>query len=509
MCCLIFALGFAVAQEEAVWEAWENKDIAVIEDDNSGSSFAASEEVISPREGPTLQVTPSGEALETKLALPLTGEDLTAWQEGDLELELYLPPDNTLKPDSFFLGLADVTGEWTWVDGLFSESEVEPGWNRVRFPLTGAMREVEPDGQYLMFMSFFAADANDDKLPLAEPFYLGSIYLAGAEASAAPQGLRDPVMDEEAAGLLELDDDALLDAVARRTFDYFWLEANPENGLIKDRSTEDSPSSIAAVGFGLSAIPVGIERGWITPDEGFERALTTLRTFAEGGVAGENGFFYHFVSMATGERVWSSELSSIDTALFIAGALTAGEYFKGTEVAALAEDLYAAADWQWMMADGETVSMGWLPEGEFLGARWSNFDEGLLLYALGIGSPTHPLPPESWDAVVRPVKDGYIYLPAEPLFVYQYPLVWLNLKDKEDRYANYWNNTAAACERNRDFVIEHQDDYATYSENVWGLSASDGPSGYKAYGAAPWNHDGTVAPYTRPSPACPSCRRSP
>ena len=305
-------------------------------------------------------------------------------------------------------------------------------------------------------------------------------------------------MDE----LLVLDDDALLEEVSKRTFDYFWYEANPETGLVKDRSTPDSPSSIAAVGFGLSAIPIAIERGWITRDEGYERTLTTLKTFAGGGVEGKRGFYYHFVDMATGRRAYGSELSSIDTALFIAGALTAGEYFDKTEVSRLADKLYRKVDWAWMQGgDGGLVRMGWSPESGFLDARWgAGFDEGLILYILAIGSPTHPIPAALWDEIARPVREDfagqpYIYIAAEPLFIYQYPLAWLDLRDQEDYYANYPNNTARACARNAAFSEALAGEYKTYQNGVWGLSASDGPTGYKAYGAAEGNHDGTIAPY--------------
>jgi hypothetical protein len=313
---------------------------------------------------------------------------------------------------------------------------------------------------------------------------------------AAAEYSPEAVYQREVELLLSLDDVGLLDAVAHETFDYFWYEANPANGLIKDRSTPDSPSSIAAVGFGLAAIPVGVDRGWITYDQGYERALTTLKTFAEGGVQGEHGFFYHFVDMQTGERVWSSELSSIDTALFIAGALTAGEYFQGTEVEALANQLYEQIDWQWMMANGTMIAMGWKPDIGFLSAFWDHFDESLLLYALAIGSPTHPVPAETWDAWKRPVNVSgeYIYLPGEPLFVYQYPLAYLDLRNREDAYANYFNNAVRACQRNRQFAIDNAEVFATYRDGVWGISASDGPRGYKAYGAG-GAHDGTVAPY--------------
>ena len=167
--------------------------------------------------------------------------------------------------------------------------------------------------------------------------------------------------------------------------------------------------------------------------------------------------------------------------------------------------LYEAVDWQWMTNGGETLSLGWTPEEGFIGSRWSTFDESPILYILAIGSPTHPLPASVWDAIYRPVvtpeeANAYIHLPSEPLFIYQYPLVWLELRNQEDAYANYVNNAALACERNAQFSAERGDEYKTYQNGVWGLSASDGPDGYKAYGAAEGNHDGTIAPYA--SAAC-------
>jgi hypothetical protein len=459
----------------------------VIDDDGSGARFAVSYAVLDPDGQPTLQVTPSGEALETKLALPFDG----GWQAQQLTLTLYLPADTPVAPTRAFLGVAEVTGHWRWLDGVFAVGELVPGWNTLRFVLPPALRVLPERGRYVLYISLFAEDQRG-KQPLEGPIYLGEVSVM---AEFDTQAQRDPHYDAEAAALLALDDRALLEAVAKRTFDYFWQEADPKTGLVRDRSSPASPASIAAVGFGLSAIPAAIERGWISREEGYARALATLRSFAEGRVAGHRGFFYHFVTLDTGERVWESELSSIDTALLIAGALTVGQYFAGSEVAELAERLYAEVDWQWMMDGGPTMSMGWLPERGFLSSRWAHFDEGLLLYVLAIGSPSYPIATDAWDAVRRPVRDGYIYLPAETLFVYQYPLAWLDLRHLEDAYANYAVNAAKACARNRDFAIAHQERFATYRQDVWGLSASDGPFGYRAYGAAPGHHDGTVAPY--------------
>lgn len=495
----------APALESMTWAAWDAKNPGMLGDDNTDSDFAQSADVLTPSGAQALQVIPSGTTDETKLSFPVSGNNLQAWGTyGQVELELYLPPENAVNPNRVFLGLAEITGEWTWAGGLFGEVQGDSEWVRVVFVLDPVMRRINADGAYLMYLSFFNADENDNKVVLTEPFYLGSITLSPAPEpeAAAPEGegaatTADTVYEREVELLLSLDDVGLLDAVAHETFDYFWYEANPENGLIKDRSTPDSASSIAAVGFGLAAIPIGVDRGWITYEQGYERALTTLTTFAEGGVQGEHGFFYHFVDMETGERVWSSEVSSIDSALFIAGALTAGQYFEGTEVEALAQQLYEAMDWQWMMSNTNMVSMGWKPDIGFLSATWDHFDESMLLYVLAIGSPTHPVPPETWDRWERPVntQEGYIYLPAEPLFVYQYPLAFLDLEGMEDAYANYFNNTRMACERNQAFSESNADTFATYQNGVWGISASDGPRGYRAYGANGGNHDGTVAPY--------------
>jgi len=488
------------AQEPAErWALWENKEVSTLSNDNTGAQFALSHDVKTTDGLPTLQVMPSGTADETKLALTVSGADLQGWStHSQVTLEVYVPEGNTSTPNAFFMGMADVSAQWAWIDGVFGAANIAAGWNTVMFTPSAAMRGFDTDGRYTLYFAFFRQDSSG-KPPLTEPFYLGHAYLG------APDGGLDAqrkLYQAAVADLLALDDDALLDAVARATFDFFWYEANPDTGLIKDRSTPSSAASIASVGFGLAAIPIGIERGWISRDEGYARALTTLQTFANGGVEGTHGFFFHFVDAQTGRRAWGSELSSIDSTLFIAGALTAAQYFAETEVAQLAHQLYAQMDWQWMMNGRGMVSMGWKPESGFLDATWDHFDESILLYVLAIGSPTHPAPLSMWDAMRRPVnrEGAYIYLPSEPLFVYQYPLAFLNLRGKEDKFANYFNNTTRACERNRQFSLDRADSFTTYQHGVWGLSASDGPRGYRAYGAEDGNHDGTIAPYA--STAC-------
>ena len=486
---------FHTAAQAVPWPAWASLDLSALSADGSGASFA-----LANADGlPTLQITPGGTSEETKLAFPATGEDLQAWAAAQqVQLRLYLPDDNALNPNRFFLGLADVTGNWAWLGGYFGAADGDSGWITVRFTPDDVFRQIDASDSLMLYLSFFH-EGSDGKTPLTEPFHVGDILLQLAESGGdLPSG---ESFDAQAAALLELDDASLIDAIARQTFDYFWFEADPQTGLVRDRSTDSSPASIAATGFGLAALPVAVERGWITRGEGEARALTTLNTFLGGGVAGERGFYYHFVDVQTGQRVWESELSSIDTALLAAGALVAGQYFDG-DVQTAANELYERIEWDWMTDGGPFVRMGWTPEGGFLGAAWDHFDESLLLYVLAIGSPTYPLPASVWADWRRPLRsdDESIYLPGDPLFVYQYPLAFLNLHGLEDNFANYWNNTIRACQRHYDYILDNQGVFSTYSHGAWGLSASDGPSGYRAYGATDVNNDGTLAPYA--SAAC-------
>ena len=298
-----------------------------------------------------------------------------------------------------------------------------------------------------------------------------------------------------AAPTLTPQDETLLDEIQFRAFRYFWEQVEPSTGLIRDRSRPGSPSSIAAVGFGLTAIPIGVERGWISRDEALERVLVTLKFFRDS-VEGTHGFYYHFVDPYNGTRAMGSEISSIDTAWFIAGALFAGEYFGG-EVRRLARELYERVEWDWML-DPDTLQLrhGWLgPISGFLPYNWDTYSEHMLMYLLAIGSPTHPIPAESWDAWHRPAPDGYIRCPTESMFVYVYSHAWIDFRDRHDAYANYWNNSIVAINRNRLFCYANRFRYATYGRHVWGITASDGPDGYKGYGAREGGHDGTVAPY--------------
>lgn len=302
----------------------------------------------------------------------------------------------------------------------------------------------------------------------------------------------------------EMTTDQFLDLVEYKAFLYFWNEANPQNGLVKDRAKNfqqdlnKSGASVAAVGFGLSAVCVAQKRGWITYKEARDRVLNTLLYFRDK-IYNNHGFFYHFVDMNTGERAGINELSSIDTTLFLAGALFAGEYFGG-DIKKIANEIYERVDWQWMMAGGSTLNMGWYPESGFLDAWWNNYCEDLILYLLAIGSPTHPIPASIWDNVSRKAERyaGYTSIECGPLFTHQYSHVWVDFRGIHDAYADYFENSVYATLANRAYCVdEFSKKFRTYSENVWGLTAGDGPDGYKAYGGSPrWfeKPDGTVLP---------------
>ncbi|MBI4431152.1 MAG: hypothetical protein HY587_05525 [Candidatus Omnitrophica bacterium] len=296
--------------------------------------------------------------------------------------------------------------------------------------------------------------------------------------------------------------DAFLDMVEKQTFRYFLNEYHPETGLINDSSANHGQplrelrTSIAATGFGINAFIIGSERGWISNKEAYERILTALRFFSERAET-QHGFFYHFLEGREGKNVYESELSSIDTALLLAGMLTAAEYFPGTKAAEIAKSIYERVDFNWMRNRTTYLCMGWQKESGFLPSYWSGFAEGLLLYILATGSPTYPVPNDSWSKVKKPVaeREGETFMFAGPLFIHQYPQVWLDLRNKNDGVADYFENSRRATRANKKFSENNAAEFKTYAEGYWGLSAYDGPAGYKAYGASDRNsHDGTISP---------------
>ncbi len=295
-------------------------------------------------------------------------------------------------------------------------------------------------------------------------------------------------------------------------FDFFWEQANtdpasPGYGLVRDRYP-GSPgiASIAAVGFALTAYPIGVEKGFISREEGFERARGTLETLSR--MPREHGFFYHFVDMGTGRRAWNSEVSSIDTAILLMGVLAAGQYFGG-EVGARAEQLYGDVEWPWMLDQGRGMFyMAYRPEKGFEG-HWDFYAEQLMLYVLAAGSPTHPVDERPYYTFKRHRAaygqgEPFIHSWFGSLFTHQFSHAWLDFRGLVDREGVDWfANSVTAARAHYQFAVDMQGRYRTLGPLAWGLSACDGPDGYSGlYGAPPSGYDNkqhrvddTVPPY--------------
>lgn len=328
---------------------------------------------------------------------------------------------------------------------------------------------------------------------------------------------------------LTLDDEAMLSSLQRASFDYFASEANPENGLVADRTRTGAPASIAAVGMALTVYPVGVTRGYMSRGEARARTLTTLRflwglpqgTGEDAG--GHRGFFYHFLDMQTGRRVWNCELSTIDTAILIAGVLAAGTYFDWpdpieAEIRSLADRLYRRVDWRWAEDGNQMVRMGWKPRSGFLRHRWQGYDESLILQIIGLASPTHPLSPGSYDAYAKSFRwrqtDGVDYLHAGPLFIHQMSHIWIDFRGLQDAFLarqgiDLFENGRRAAYAQRAYAIRNPAGFDGYGPDCWGITDSDGPGpakrrvrgqrrrfyGYRARGVPDGRDDGTLSPW--------------
>jgi len=350
-----------------------------------------------------------------------------------------------------------------------------------------------------------------------------SVRLPGLDSQPAASAVMAPVN-----GLPSLFDDLQL-----RTFRYFWENADPQTGLVPDRFPTPSASSIAAVGFALTAYPIGVERGYVTRDEAVARVLKTLRFFrnapqgnAPSGMAGYKGFFYHYLDMRTGRRADDSELSTVDTALLLGGMLFCQSYVDGrhadeAEIRRLVEEIYERVDWRWAQPRGSAISHGWTPESSFLAYDWHGYNEAMLIYILALGSPTHPVTPNAWQEWVRDYQHdfgtayGQTYLSFNPLFGHQYSHVWVDFRgilDAPMRKAgfDYFENSRRATYAHRAYAIENPMKWNGYGENVWGLTASDGSADVELTYAGQKRHfngycargvgvdtavdDGTIAP---------------
>lgn len=324
---------------------------------------------------------------------------------------------------------------------------------------------------------------------------------------------------------------AFLDTLEQRTFNFFWEQTNPQTGLTPDRWPSLTFSSIAAVGFALTAYPIGAERGYVTRSQAADRTLATLRWFWQApqgpqatGTSGYHGLFYHFLDLQNGQRFQTVELSTIDTALLLGGVLFCREYFDGADsteaaIRATADSLYARADWAWAQRTPPLVNMGWTPESGWQPLDWRGYNEAMLVYILALGSPTHPIDSTAWSAWSATYQWGSYYGQAHigfaPLFGHHYTHVWVDFRGIADEYTrshglDYFENTRRATLAQRAYAIANPGRWSGYGADVWGLSASDGPADatlpvnglprhfftYAARGASftEVRDDGTIAP---------------
>jgi hypothetical protein len=340
---------------------------------------------------------------------------------------------------------------------------------------------------------------------------------------AGCQGSNEPGLVSEEA--------QFLDSLQVRTFGYFWELSDPETGLTPDRAPTESFTSVSATGFALTAYPIGVERGYVSRQAARRRVLDTLLFFwrapqdtTVSGSAGYRGFFYHFLEPDTGHRFGSVELSTMDTALLLAGVLFCQSYFDQSEaqedsIRAYADSLYARADWQWASLRPPTIGHGWKPETGHLPYDWRGYNEAMLLYILALGSPTYPVEPEAWPAWTAGYEwgefHGYEHLGFGPLFGHQYTHVWIDFRGIQDAYMSergidYFENSRRAAYAQRAYAMANPMGWAGYGPLLWGLTACDGPvhleveiDGRRRQFHTYWgrgasytqiNDDGTIAP---------------
>lgn len=298
--------------------------------------------------------------------------------------------------------------------------------------------------------------------------------------------------------------DTLLDDLEGRAADFFYNEASPRTGLVRDRAqavglSASRVSSIAATGFGLTALCIAHKRNYLMPYLCEQRVERTLAFLLED-CPHEHGFLYHFIDMESGQRMFGSELSSIDTCWLLCGILTCRQYFAGNpRIEALATTFYRRVDWEWMLNQGNTLAMGWLPDQGFLNHRWDIYSELLTLYLLAIGSPTHPIPPSTWADLQRPVVQfgGIDYISGvAPIFIHQYAHAWCDFRNIADLHANYFTNSIAATRAHQLWCLTEGRRFQGWDQNLWGVSASDSREGYRVWGGPPSMGplDGTLVP---------------
>jgi hypothetical protein len=317
----------------------------------------------------------------------------------------------------------------------------------------------------------------------------------GQQATTQPAAYTRLLSDEDLKFLEEMEHAACL---------FFSEQADPATGQVLDRARNKNPtgafdsyfvSSIAATGFGLTALCISDMKGYFPTDRLKKQVVTTL-DFHLNKMPNEHGFYYHFNDVKTGKALINSEVSSIDTAIFLCGVLTARAYFTDSKIRDLATQIYNRVEWPWMLNGGKTFSMGWRPETGFISTRWDHYSELMMLYLLAIGSPTHPVPAESWSAWTRPPMTfgPYTYISGrDPLFVHQYSHAWFDFARQRDAFANYFVNSITATRAHKAFCLSLN---RGYTDDYWGVSASDWLHGYTAWGGPPLMGpvDGSVVP---------------
>lgn len=326
----------------------------------------------------------------------------------------------------------------------------------------------------------------------------GAVLATAAARSATPPSETKP---------LSAEDQAFLKDLAHRCFLYFVEQASPRTGIVQDRAgmngtMVDNAGSTAATGFGLTALCIGASRGWIPKEQARLRVIRCLRYFWAHAYH-DHGWFYHFLDANTGTRRLRSEVSSIDTAFLLCGILsTAGYFSTDHEIHTLAKQIYERVDFNWMLnGHPYLLSHGVIPGSGFIPYRWSEYCEASVLYLLAIGSPRHPIPPESWYAWLRPevrYRD-WTFVSGGPLFTHQFSHAWVDFRhqmDGDPSYLNYFQNSRTATYAHRDFCVGLRSLYADYDSDMWGVTASDSPSGYVAWGGPPelGPVDGTLVP---------------
>ena len=343
--------------------------------------------------------------------------------------------------------------------------------------------------------------------------------MKGSKTSKQLQALTSPGNDEE-----------ILELLKGKAFDYFRHEWNPDNGLIADKNQPGSPASIAVLGMGFTVCTIASERGLFPRSEAVQRTLTALRFLQsshqgpEADATGYKGFYYHFLDMRTGKRVWKSELSTVDTAILMAGVLSALSYFnlenaEEQQIREIADFLYRRVEWTWALNGKATMSHGWTPEKGFQSYRWdTNYSEALILYVLALGSPTYAIDPkgyQQWTATFQPLEIYNIEcLHAGPMFIHQMSHLWIDFREILDQFNrragfDYFENSKRATYIQRQYAVENPKKYSHYSKYCWGLTASDGPGpavktvkgvkrvfyGYRARGVPHGPDDGTISPW--------------